>query len=146
MSSAILIFWGLSLLTIGIGVLALVKGGPAERAGAALILGIMIAGRLVGVFLPESTHPILRLTEDGLTAIGLLVIALRYASFWLGGAMLLYAALFALHATYFVLNRGLDPFFTNFNNFAFFAISACLGVGTFFSWRQRIRARAAAKT
>ncbi len=144
MSSAIFIFWGLSFLTFGIGALALWKGGPAERAGAAVILLIILVGRVIAAFVPEPVLPILRLAEDGLTAIGLLIFALRYASLWIGAAMLLYAGLFTLHATYFVLDKGLDPFFTTSNNLAFLGVSVCLGVGTFVSWRQRVRARAAA--
>ena len=42
------------------------------------------------------------------TALCLLVIAVRYASFWLGGVMLLYAAQFSLHAFYLVTSRPID--------------------------------------
>lgn len=143
MSLAIVIFWGLTFLTFGIGGLALWKGGPAERTGSAVILLIMLAGRLIGTVVPEHILPILRLAEDGLTAVGLLVVALRYASLWIGGAMLLYAGLFTLHSAYFVLDKSVDPFFKTCNNLAFLGVSICLAVGTFVSWRQRSRKRAA---
>jgi hypothetical protein len=92
--------------------------------------------------LHPDTYPTLRLIEDGLTAVALLAIAVRYASFWLGGAMLLYAALFAVHAFYFVLGRAPDFMYTVVIDVCFLGVSICLGVGSFVSWRQRVRTRA----
>ena len=97
-----------------------------------------------GLLLPESFEQGARLTLDGLTALGLLVIAVRYASFWLGGAMLLYAAQFSLHAFYMVTARPVDLLHIKINNMNFLGISACLALGTIVGWRQRIKARKAA--
>jgi len=143
MSIPLLIFWSLSLLTLGICLLALWKGGPPERFGAGAILGIVILGRLIGLLLNPETYPTLRLIEDGLTALALLAVAVRYASFWLGGAMLLYAALFALHAAYFVIGRKPDLIYTVVIDVCFLGVSICLGVGTAVFWRNRVRKRAA---
>jgi hypothetical protein len=143
MSISLLLYWVVSILNVGIVGLALWKGGPAERMGAGFIIGIIILGALVSLILPPQTHSVLYLVEDGLTAVGLLAIALRYASLWLGGAMLVYALLFTLHAFYFVMGKAPDILFIDINNVAFMGVSASLGVGTFMSWRARVRKRAA---
>ena len=102
--------------------------------GANLVLSI-----LSGLLLPHSLETICRLTLDGLTALGLLVVAVRYASFWLGGVMLLYAAQFSLHAFYMVMSRPVDFWYALINNLNFFGISTCLLVGAIVGWRQRLR-------
>ena len=142
MSIPLVLYWTFTGLILGMVVLALWKGGPAERFGASFIIGVVIVGRLVGLLIPEQTLPVLRLIEDGLTAVGLLAIALRYASLWLGGAMLVYAVLFTLHAIYFVMSKAPDTLFININNIAFLSVSLCLAIGTAVSWRGRMRARA----
>ena len=77
-------------------------------------------------------------------AVGLLVIAVRYASFWLGGAMLLYAAQFSLHAFYMVMSRSVDLLHMRINNLNFLGISVCLAVGTIVGWRRRVVSRRSA--
>ena len=129
---------GLISLTLGIALFALLKGGPAERLGAAMVGANLLLSVFVGSFLPPSVETLFRLTLDGLTAIGLLVIAVRYASFWLGGAMLLYAAQFSLHAFYMVMSRSVDLLHMRINNLNFLGISVCLAVGTIVGWRRRV--------
>lgn len=135
---------GLIALTLGISLFALWKGGPAERLGGAMVGANVVLSVLSGFFLPPSLEPICRLTLDGLTALGLLVIAVRFASFWLGGAMLLYAAQFSLHAFYLVTSRPVDLTHVRINNMNFLGISICLAVGTLVGWRHRVVTRRAA--
>jgi hypothetical protein len=135
---------GLIALTLGISLFAFWKGGPAERLGGAMVGANLILSVLSGLLLPPSLEPICRLTLDGLTALGLLVIAVRYASFWLGGAMLLYAAQFSLHAFYLVTSRSVDLLHMRINNLNFLGISVCLAVGTIVGWRRRVVSRRAA--
>lgn len=116
-------------------VFGLVKGGTAERVGGALIL----ANLLVGMANQQIFHSeILSLANNGLTAIFLLGLALRYASPWLGAVMLLYALQFALLAFYLVLERERDSLYANLNNLDFVAVSLCLLFGTLTSWRRRV--------
>lgn len=128
------LFWG---LMIGSCVLAFWKGGPAERWGAALIItfALLWEGRY---FLPLEAKAIYQLIGDGLTAIGLLAIAVRYASMWLGVALLFQAAQFSLHSFYFVTNRPHDALQIFINNTNLFAILACLTAGSLIAWRERI--------
>jgi len=130
---------GLIALTLGISLLALWKGGPAERLGGAVVGANVVLSIISGLVLPLSAQSLARLTLDGLTALCLLVIAVRYASFWLGGVMLLYAAQFSLHAFYMVTSRPIDLLHIKINNVNFLLISICLAVGTGVAWWQRTR-------
>lgn len=135
---------GLISLTLGIALFALLKGGPAERLGGAMVGANLLLSVFVGSFLPPSVETLFRLTLDGLTALGLLIIAFRYASFWLGGAMLLYAAQFSLHAFYMVMSRPVDLLHMRINNLNFLGISVCLAVGSIVGWRRRVVSRRSA--
>jgi hypothetical protein len=117
---------------------ALWKGGFPERFGGGLIVGIILLTRLVDGVTPDSALPVIRLASDGLTAVGLLVIALAYGSLWIGGAMLLYAAQFTLYSYYFVTERPPDLFQAVVNNLDFLGIHLCLVIGTLVAWRRRV--------
>jgi len=132
-----------SLTALCMCLLALWKGGPAERMGSGLILGIVVLRMISGGFFSPDIKPILIMIGDGATALGLLAVALRYGSLWLGGAMLLYAAQFTLHSYYFVTTRPNDRFHAVVNNSDFFGIILCLAIGTAVSWRRRVVARRA---
>jgi hypothetical protein len=127
-----------SLIALGICLLAIWKGGSAERVGSGLILGIALGRLITGQFFSPDMKPVLILIGDGLTAMGLLAVALRYGSLWLGGAMLLYAAQFTLHSYYFVTARPNDNFHAAVNNIDFFGIILCLAFGALVSWRRRM--------
>jgi hypothetical protein len=142
MSSSLQTYILLSLIILAMCVFAFWKGGPAERAGAVVILALMILERVLHV-LPAAWWPILSLCGDGLTALGLLGVALRYASLWLGGAMLFYAAQFSLHSFYLVTGRSSDtPLHIVISDINFIAIIVCLVVGTIVAWRSRVVAAA----
>jgi hypothetical protein len=121
-------------------VFAFVKGGLAERVGAAVILANLVAGVLNEAQLHDQ---LITLAIDGLTALALLVVAVRFASFWLGGVMLLYALQFGLDAYYLVLEHPRDNLHVILNNIDFFAVSLCLSTGTAMAWRKRRRTVAA---
>jgi hypothetical protein len=129
------VFW---ILMLGACALAFLRGGPAERWGAALIFffALLWEGRIL---LPPDAKAILQLIGDGLTALGLLVIAMRYASLWLGAALMFQAIQFSLHSFYFVTNRPQDALQIIINNTNLFAILSCLIIGSLMSWRQKMR-------
>jgi hypothetical protein len=133
----------LSILGLGICLLALWKGSWAERFCSALILGVALLRLATDYLLPETIQPILHLVGDGVTALGLLVITIYSASFWLGGAMLLYAAQFTLHSYYFVTDKPNDVFHATVNNANFIGIIFCLAIGTLLAWRRRVQAHRA---
>ncbi|MGZ6016700.1 MAG: hypothetical protein ACXWKM_13235 [Phenylobacterium sp.] len=128
------------LFAVLICVFAFAKGGWAERIGAAVILANTLA-----YILNETTfhNPVANLVIDALTAVAFLAVAVRYASFWQGAVMLLYATQFSLHAFYFVLERPRDMLHVIVNDGVFYAILACLAAGTGLAWRRRRRAASA---
>jgi hypothetical protein len=143
--SPILTYILLSLLLVAVCLFAVWKGGPAERVGASVVLTMVILERLLQVFAPADYRPILSLSGDALTALGLLAVALRYGSLWLGGAMLFYAAQFTLHSFYLVTGRSnQEPLHIVLNDFNFAGILACLVIGTVIAWRARMRSRGVA--
>ena len=97
MSSILISQIGLLLLT-GACLFAWLKGGPAERAGASLIGAAWVGSLAVQSLTPAASHEIYLLIFDFLLAFGLLAIAIRFASFWLGVAMVLQGLVLALHA------------------------------------------------
>src|SRR4029453_5037705 len=94
-----------SVLGVLICGLALWKGSIAERIGAAIISADMVLWMGGSSFLPRAYEKLIVLMADAVTALGLLAVALRYTSPWLGGAMLLYAVQFTLHSYYLVTER-----------------------------------------
>ena len=86
------------LLLFATAAFAAFKGGQPERWGAALI----VAGWIGTLVTWELTRPAIPVTPflafDGLLAVGLLVVAVRYSSLWLGAAMLCEAVQFTAHA------------------------------------------------
>ena len=79
------------------------------------------------------------LVLDGLLAFSFLALTLRFASLWLGGAMLLQAAQFSLHAYYYVLQREHDLLFAVVNNVVSWGLVWCILSGVAAAWRERAR-------
>ena len=119
------------------------KGGAAERAAAAAVTVNLLIGQIGHALAPELNSQI-RLVNDGLAALILLVVAVRYATLWMGAVMLFYAAQFSMHAVYLVLERkGGDYLHALINNLDFIGINLCLVAGVIAAWRNRVRARRA---
>ncbi len=129
----------LTALTGAVCLLAIWKGGPGERWTAVLILVVMALQRLARSAAPESLHPTIALAGDGIPALVLLVLTVRYASPWLGAIMLFYAGQFALHSFYIVTLRPMDLLHFAVNNFNVMGIHVALVLGTVTAWRRRIR-------
>ena len=118
---------------------ALWKGGAPERAAAAAIAANLLIGQAGHVLAPHLNDEI-RLVNDGLAALILLGVAVRYARPWMGAVMLFYAAQFSMHAYYLVMERkGGDYLHALINNLDFIGINLCLVIGTIVGWRRRLR-------
>jgi len=72
---------------------------------------------------------------DGALGLVFLALAVRYTSLWLGGAMLLQAAQFSLHAYYLVLDRHVDLLFAVVNNVVSWGVLLAILFGTLVTWR-----------
>ena len=124
---------------------ALLKGGPAERLSASVVILNVAIGQS-GQYLAPQSDEIIRLVNDGLTALILLAITVRYGAPWMGGVMLLFAAQFAMHSYYIVTERPAGDYFNALvNNLNFTGIIWCLIIGTAVAWRRRLRLARAAK-
>lgn len=123
---------------------ALWKGGPAERMSASVVILNVAIGQS-GQYLAPQSDEVIRLVNDGLTALILLGITVRYGAPWMGGVMLFFAAQFAMHSFYLVTDRpGGDYFNALVNNVNFSGIIWCLIIGTAVAWRRRLRVQRAA--
>lgn len=136
----VLILWATG---VGVTAFALWKGDFPEKAGAGLNMICAVAAELAHmVWGPESASVAL-LAIDLALAMGFLGLAVRYASLWLGMAMIMQAVQFSLHAFYLVTERPHDLLYYRVNNIDTIAITLSLVVGTVISWRRRSAAEAA---
>ncbi|MDZ4372284.1 MAG: hypothetical protein U1C74_12775 [Phenylobacterium sp.] len=122
---------------------ALWKGGRPERLGAGIILLNSALTLVGGNVMPSDYSYIFGLVLDGATAVGFLGMTLVFGRLWLGAAMLIYAAQFALRSYYLVMDRKPDLLHAMINNANFMAIILCIVIGTAAAWRTRVRARKA---
>lgn len=115
------------------------KGGPAERWAAACVAVNMLAAILLAEALGR-VDGMIRFANDGLTALALLAVTVRYAAPWMIGVMFFYAVQFAMHAYYMVMGRDdSDYLHALINNVDFAGVIACLVVGTAVAWRGRTK-------
>ena len=120
-------------LLVATGILACLfsmwKGGVGERIGASLVLASIAFSMAGAALLPKETFLLGQLIGDAVVALGLLGLTLRFGSPWMGVAMILYAAQFALHSFYFVTARPYDRFHAILNNANFTGVILCVVVG-----------------
>jgi hypothetical protein len=86
--------------------LAIWKGNQALRAGAILILVTWFVTLAASAITRSYVPAISFLASDGILAVGLLFLAVRYSNWWMGAAMMLQALSLALHAGYFAAERA----------------------------------------
>ena len=84
---------------------AIWKGGSAERAGALLIV-ITWMVTLVASAGSKNLAATAFLVSDAIMAVGLLLLAVRYSSWWMGAAMLVQAIALSFHAAYFAAEQS----------------------------------------
>lgn len=116
------------------------KGDASERIGAGVIFANLLLTLGSSIAALGGAEALVQLTLDGVTALVLAGLALRYASLWLGAVMLLYAAQFALHGYYMVAERPVDSLHVIVNNGDFLLVSVSLAAGTAVAWRRRVAA------
>lgn len=129
--------WTATFLVCG---LAWLKGSAAERWGGAIVLVGSFVSLLIQLLLPSRPEAIALLLSEGLYSLAFLMLALRYASPWLGGAMLLQAMQFGLHAYYIVAERRHDLTYGLVNNLNSAGVLVCILIGIFATWRRQGRA------
>jgi hypothetical protein len=119
----------------------IVKGGPAERAGASLILAAYLICDVALALYKLSFPTTAIFVSDFVLAISLLAVAIRYSSLWLGCAMMLQSIALCSQGLAF----GGDGLRAHeqlwLNNCVSMLMMACIIAGSISSWRRRIKAR-----
>jgi hypothetical protein len=134
----------------GVCGLALWKGGPAERGGAVLILLTWLGAMVELALSRQYISAVPFLLSDAVLAIGLLILAIRYSSLWMGAAMLLQAIGLSFHAAYFGADQGeiskhVLRFYVLGKNLASGSMLLVILAGALASWRKRSLGLAAAQ-
>jgi hypothetical protein len=132
------------VLLAGTVVFVALRGGPPERLGIAMIvaawIGTIVAHELTRPVLPVLTFLIL----DGVVTVGFLIVAVRYSSLWLGGAMICQAVSFGAHAMWLFdedsLSRQSRYLYVAVTNVVGFLVLFILIGGTFATIARRRRA------
>lgn len=111
-------------------------GGEAERRGALLVLVVTIGFTLSGSIADSNAVRGVYLTLDGALALGLLLLALRHTTAWLGVAVLLQGVQFSLHAYYLVASKSYDKLYATVNNLVTLGVLFSLLVGVALAARR----------
>lgn len=97
MSSTHIVVVGV-VAVVGVCLFAVIKGAAPERSAAIWVMMTWLSTIVAETFFGRQDIPLIVLCADGVLATALLFISIQYASLWLGGAMLVQASAFALHA------------------------------------------------
>lgn len=117
--------------------LSIFRGAPAERSGALLILTINLASDIAFAISAPHIPQFALFYLDFFLAVGLLIIAFRFSSLWLGAAMLLQSIILFTHALA-LGDDGLSSYgFVVVNNVVSNLMYTCLLGATLTSWRTR---------
>lgn len=127
------------LLILAACLLAWRLGGKPERQGAILVLGTSFLTSFPRLIPDHELQRLAFLGLDGIVAVGLLLLALRYARVWLGVAVLLQGVQFSLHAYYLVARIRYDNIYALVNNLVSLGVLSGLATGSVLAWRARRR-------
>ncbi len=120
-------------------VFAWVKGSVAEKLAAGLLLFINVASDSVIALTYPHSPQVVMFSLDLLLATGLLALAFRYSSLWLGAAMILQSIALLSHGVR-LSYEGVDTYtWMVLNNLITQAMQGCLVAATILSWRARRR-------
>jgi len=126
----------LVLILMGCG-FGMWKGDRPERVGALIILLNLGLALVVGQIFEGPVAYTANMVLDGATAGAFLLLLIQWGRVWLGAAMLIYAAQFALRSYYLVTDRPPDNLHAAVNNANFVALVICVVAGAVIAWRRR---------
>lgn len=112
-------------------------GGKAERQASMLVLATSFLTSFPRLIADHDLQRLAFLGLDGAVALGLLLLALRYARVWLGVAVLLQGVQFSLHAYYLVASKPYDNIYALVNNLVSLGVLCSLATGSVLAWRAR---------
>ena len=132
----IFIWMSLPGALLAVCLLAWWRGAAAEQFGSLLILAADLTADIILAVAYPKFPGIGMCAIDFALACGLLFIALRYSSLWLGGAMLLQSVALCLQAFEFVGDGPSTITHVIANDLISYAMVACLVSGLVASWRK----------
>ncbi len=124
-------------LNVAVPLVALVAGKTPERIAALIFVLATGATALSGAFWKYKEIGNILLTIDGLMALSLLVLAVRYNYLWIALMMGAMSGYFAIHAYYLAMAMPLDEMFAISSNIATGVVLLSLAIGV---WSSRHRA------
>jgi hypothetical protein len=130
----LVILWGASL---AVALFALWKGDAAVRYAALTHLAVEVAAFIVNPRFGDVSAESVILAVDFVSSVILLLLAVRFATLWLGASMLLQSALFSLHAYYLVVELPHDRIHAWINNTCDWGINICIAFGAVSAIRRR---------
>lgn len=134
----------LTIATLLVGAFALWKGGPAEKiCGVANVIVAALYMICQALVAAGAELQIMFLLIDCGLALVFLALAVRYASLFLGAAMILQGAQFSMHAYFMVTERQMDDAYALANNVISWLVLACIAVATVVYWSKRRAATSA---
>lgn len=116
---------------------ALWKGDRATRAAAVAYALLDVATFFANPTVGNVASETILLVIDFVCAVTFLLLAVRYASLWLGAAMIFQAAQFSLHAYYLVMELPHDLLHAWINNADDWGIMVSIVVGVVLAIRRR---------
>ena len=123
--------------TLGISGFGLWKGDAPVRYAAATNLAVELFTLIINPKFGDVGGESALLAVDFAFAVILLVLVVRFASLWIGAAMILQAAQFSLHAYYLVMELPHDRLHAWINNTDDWGILIAIAVGTVLAIRRR---------
>lgn len=136
----------LTISTLLVGAFAYWKGGPAEKfCGVANVVVAALYIVCQALIAAGAELQVVFLLIDCGLALVFLALAVRYASLFLGAAMILQGAQFSLHAYYMVTEKLMDAGYLLANNVISWLVLACIVVATLFTWSKRRATTGAAR-
>jgi hypothetical protein len=117
---------------------ALWKGDLPTRIAAVAYAVLQVATTFVDPRVGDVSGETALLAADFVCAVTFLIMAVRYASLWLGAAMLFQAAQFSLHAYYLLMELPHDVMHAWINNADDWGILTSMCVGTILAIRHRV--------
>jgi hypothetical protein len=121
-------------MTVGF---ALWKGDRATRSAALAYAALEISSYIINPQFGDVSGETITLVVDFCCAVTFLLLAVRFATLWLGAAMIFQAAQFSLHAYYLVLELPHDRMHAWVNNADDWGILISIVIGTALAMRRR---------
>lgn len=141
----------ITLSALIIFAMAAVKGGQAERLGAALMVVDWLcstgSSAFLGVLMGEGVAVVpvdLAVAIDFLFSLGLLALALRFGKLWLGASLVLQGLMLAMHAMALSSDAPGFLLYAAVLNVTTCLLLFSLLLGTLAAWRRGVRRRRAA--